>query len=491
MSTHHHLHLNLRQRAHLEMVKRQFVPDFEPEVRAEVQALKSRHAGADAGGGLRDLRSFLWSSIDNNDSLDLDQIEYVERMDNGSMRVMVGVSDVDSLAPAGSAIDRHAGKNCTSVYTGVVTYPMLPEELSADMSSLAEGEDRRAVVVDMTLDAAGEVVASDVYPALVRNHAKLAYESVGNWLETGNQPPGKVEEVEGLQEQLMIQNEVRERLHALRQKHGSLHLQTIEARPVLCDGQVINLESVEENPAREIIENLMIAANITISEFLEAKAIPSIRRIVKTPERWDRIVQVAASFDRELPANPDVQALAAFLIERRKADPERFPDLSLTIVKLLGPGEYIVHKPGVRDEGHFALAVHDYTHATAPNRRYADLVTQRLVKSALSGVPSPYSVEALDDIARRCTEREDGSRKVERTMRKVAAAVMLKKHIGEKFDGIVTGVTSGGTYVRVFRPPVEGRIVQGEHGLDVGDKVRLRLLSTDPDEAYIDFARIR
>lgn len=471
------------------MLALKFVPDFDRAIQEAAQTLSD--VNGIKGLKLPDLRHLLWSSIDNDESLDLDQIEYVEQKDNGDIRVMVGIADVDSYVSKGSPIDLRAYANTTSVYTGVVTYPMLPERLSTDITSLKQDEDRLAIVVDMTVEKDGSVTRGEIYRALVRNHAKLAYPMVGKWLESGGRAPNRIKMVPGLAEQILLQNEARERLHDLHVEQGALNLQTIEARPVTTDGNVIDLELVEPNPARDLIENFMVAANTVVSQYLEGKGLASLRRVVRTPERWSKIVDVASEYGFRLPEQPDVKSLSLFLAERKKADPVRFPDLSLTVVKLLGSGEYAVHVPGKQDEGHFALAVHDYTHATAPNRRYPDLVTQRLIKSVIDGSPSPYTVDELEAVAKQCTERESAAKKVERVMRKVAAAVLLSHRIGDRFEGIVTGVTNGGTYVRLFKPPAEGRIVRNERGLDVGDRVRLQLVSTDPTNAWIDFACLK
>ncbi len=483
-------HIDLRARAHLEMLQNGFAPDFEPAVVREVEAVQNSPLDQASSPG-KDLRSLLWSSIDNVDSRDLDQIEYAERLPDQSIQLMIGIADVDTYAPKGSPIDRHAFENTTSVYTGVETFPMLPDALSFDATSLLQDEDRRALVIALILNESGSVIKSDVYPALVRNKAKLDYKMVGEWLENGALPPDRIEAVPKLAEQLLLQSEIKETIKNLRQKQGSLHLQTNEASTIAENGQVIDLELIEENPARDLIENFMIAANIAVSQFLEKKGFASLRRVVRTPEKWPQIVEVARSFGEDLPPAADAKALASFLIKRRDADPVSFPDLSLTIVKLLGRGEYIVEVPGQADLGHFALAVHDYTHATAPNRRYADLVTQRLLKAVMDNQSSPYTVDELNAVALQCTQREDAANKVERTMRKVAAAVLLSKHIGEIFDGIVTGAKNEATYVRLFKPPAEGRIVQGERGLKVGDKVKVRLVSTNPEQAYIDFAKVK
>jgi VacB/RNase II family 3'-5' exoribonuclease len=482
-------HIDLRSRAHAEMVEAGFAPDFEPSVMSQAQSLNQKQAVPN-DSSIKDLRSLLWSSIDNPDSRDLDQLEYVERLADGTARVMVAIADVDALVSKGSAIDRHAATNTTSIYTGIVTYPMLPDVLSFDLTSLIQDADRRAIVIDLIVDQTGAMIKNSVYLGLVRNQAKLDYPTIGTWLESGGAPPDKVANVPGLSDQLLLQNQIQKQIHALRQEQGSLQLHTPEATTIAVNGVVLDLELVEENPARELIENFMISGNIAVSHFLADKKLPSIRRIVKTPEKWQRIVEVAASYGEALPPEPDARALAKFLIDRKKADPLRFPDLSLTIVKLLGRGEYVVEVPGQVDQGHFALAVHDYTHATAPNRRYPDLATQRLVKAAIASQPAPYTLEELDELALHCTEREEAAKKVERTMRKVAAAVLLSKHIGELYDGIVTGVQSGATYARLFKPPAEGRIIKGENGLKIGDKVKLKLVSTDPERAYIDFAKV-
>ncbi len=483
--------IDLKARANQEMLAEGLLPDFEASVIQEIQNLKQKQQYiTDTNTAHRDLRSLLWSSIDNPESKDLDQIEYVEEQKGGNVRVMIAIADVDTFAPKGSAIDNHAFSNTTSVYTGITTYPMLPDDLSFNLTSLVEGADRPAIVIDLIIGQSGVVLTSNIYPAIVRNQAKLDYKMVGNWLEQGGSPPDKIAKVQGLSDQILLQNKVKELIHNQRKQQGSLYLHTPEATTVAKNGVVLDLELVEENPARDLIENFMISGNIAVSRFLEAKKIPSIRRIVKTPERWQRIVEVAQSYGQSLPVEPDAKALAQFLLNRKDADPLRFPDLSLTIVKLLGRGEYVMEIPGQADQGHFALAVHDYTHATAPNRRYPDLIMQRLVKAAIKGTPTPYTSEELNKIAMHCTQQEEAANKVERTMRKVAAAVLLSKHIGETFTGIVTGVTDGGTFVRLLKPPAEGKIIRGEQGLDIGDQIKVRLVSTDPVQAFIDFEKV-
>lgn len=479
--------IDLPARACKEMIAGGFLPSFEPPVIEEVKQVAER-CPADGDSQLADLRRLLWSSIDNPESRDLDQIEYVEKLPDGNVRLMIALADVDSFVPKGSATDLHAYHNTTSVYTGVTTFPMLPDDLSFNITSLLQDVDRQAIIIDLRVNNLGAVLSNEIYLGLVRNHAKLDYPSIGTWLENGHQVPAAVQAVPGLATQLLLQSEVKEHMRLLRTQQGALHLHTTEATTVSENGVVLDIEEVDENPARDLIENFMITGNIAVSHFLASKQIPSIRRIVKTPEKWPRIVEVAAQYGNTLPAQPDARALAAFLIERKELDALRFADLSLTIVKLLGRGEYAVEIPGQADIGHFALAVHDYTHATAPNRRYADLVTQRLIKAAIVDGGCPYRLEELNAVAEQCTEREDAAKKVERTMRKVAAAVLLSKHIGETYEGLVTGIKDGATYVRLLKPPVEGRIISGEHGLDVGNKVQLRLVATDPERAFIDFA---
>lgn len=482
-------HFDLAAIAHRAMVDNGFVPDIPRSVLDELRSLQTKPGALDSS--MRDLRSLVWSSIDDRKSRDLDQVEYAEKLDNDDIRVLVGIADVDASVRKGSAIDEHAAANCTSVYTGVKMFPMLPEELSTDQTSLIDGADRSSVVTEMIVAADGTVKSTDVFRALLHNYAKLSYEAVGAWLDGEGPIPPEIERVPGMEAQIRLQFEAAEHLRQMRKEHGALELETIQASPVVDNtGKVIDLSVTERNSARDLIENFMIAANVAMAQFLEAKGVFSLRRVVRTPERWPRIVEIAESLGEKLPAEPDSRALADFMTRRKAVDPAHFPDLSLSIVKLLGPGEYTVQKPGVASEGHFGLAVHDYTHSTAPNRRYADLITQRLVKAALAKAPAPYTEAELTAIAERCTEREDAARKVERKMRKVAAAILMRDRIGELFDAIVTGVTPKGIFARVLRPPVDGLVVRGEQGLRVGDKVRVKLLSADPERGFIDFGRI-
>jgi exoribonuclease II len=479
--------IDLRARAHQAMMAAGFHPDFPADVIHEAQTAKTP---LKPGGSVRDLRDLPWSSIDNDSSRDLDQVEYAEKLPDGTVRVMVGIADVDASVPAGSATDRHAGSECTSVYLGVATFPMLPGELSTDRTSLLDGQERLSMVMEVVVQDSGEVTRHDVYPAVIRNRAKLAYSSMGDWLEGRAPIPPAVAAVPDMEAQIRLQLETSRKLRAQRQRQGALAFASVEPTPVVRNGEVTDLAVSRHNVAEDLIESFMVAANVAMAGYLREKGLPSIRRIVRTPRRWDRIQAIAAEYSVKLPDVPDALALAAFLDQRRAAAPEQFPDLSLCVVKLLGPGEYIVETPGTEHEGHFGLAVTDYTHATAPNRRYADLMTQRLLKAASAGVACPYAEPDLAQIAARCTEREDAARKVERLMRKVAAASLLEHRIGEVFDGIVTGASLKGVYARLVVHPVEGRIVHGFQGLDVGDKVRVRLTSVNVAQGFIDFTRV-
>jgi VacB/RNase II family 3'-5' exoribonuclease len=483
--------LDLSAIAHQAMIDAGFMPDLPHSVLEELRSIESRAQPFAADSSARDLRALLWSSIDDSKSRDLDQVEYAESLPNGAIRLMVGIADVDEFVQKGSGIDAHAAENATSVYTGVKTFSMLPEELSTDMTSLVGGADRSSFVLEMIVNEDGIVQSSDVYGAILHNYAKLAYEVVGSWLDNNGAMPAGVASVPGMEAQIRLQVDAARRLGELRRQHGALELDTIQATPVVdATGQVTDLAMTQRNSARDLIENFMIAANVVMAQFLEAKGIVSLLRVVRTPENWSRIVELAHGHGEELPATPDSRSLADFLARRKTADPLHFPDLSLSIVKLIGRGEYVVRTPAAPSDGHFGLAVHDYTHSTAPNRRYADLVTQRLVKAALGKAQAPYTEKELTEIAAHCTEREEAAHKVERKMRKVAAAVLFEHRVGEEFDAIVTGVTPRGTFARLVKSPVDGRVMRGEHGLRVGDKVRVKLLSTDPLRGFIDFARI-
>ncbi len=482
-----HSSFDLRASAREEMIHEGFNPDWTPETKQQAAALKAR-AGAATGENVRDLRSLLWSSIDNDTSRDLDQIEVAERVDSG-IRILIGIADVDSSVPVGSPIDGHAASQTTTVYTAVQTFPMLPEELSTDMTSLGEEGDRPAVVIEMLIDSRGCIVSSDIYRAVVRNKAQLTYEGVGPWLEGSAPAPAKISASVDLEAQLRLQDEAARALRDQRQRLGALNFDRVEAEPVFADGEVTGIRDRRKNRASDLIEDFMIAANEAMAQTLTRLGVSGIRRVVKSPERWPRLIELAARYGTKLPAEPDSAALAAFLQQQKEKDEVHYPDLSLAVIKLMGPGEYVLSLPGDPSEGHFGLAAHDYTHSTAPNRRFADLVTQRLIKSAVARGRSPYSDDELAAIAGNCTLKEDAARKVERVMSKRVAAVAFHDRAGESFNAVVTGVTPKGVFVRVMRPPIEGRLMRGEAGVDVGDQIRVTLLSTDPQRGYIDFGR--
>jgi exoribonuclease II len=478
---------DLRAIAHQAMIDRGLEPDFPPDAIQQLNGIQGPAVRTE--DTIRDLRNLLWCSIDNDTSKDLDQLTVAERLPAGRVKVLVAIADVDAIVKPKSPIDRHAATNTTSVYTAAKVFSMLPERLSTDLTSLGEGEDRLAVVVEMVVAADGSIQESAIYRAQVKNHAKLAYPSVAAWLEGKNTMPEKVAKTKGLDEQLRIQDEVAQVMKSVRYEHGALDLETIEPETVLRDGQVVDLRVQQKNRARELIEDFMIAANGVTALFLETRGLPALQRVVRAPERWDRIEEVAASFGDHVPTNPDSKALAAFLARRRQADPLRFPDLSLTIIKLMGAGEYVLQRPGEESSGHFGLAVQDYSHSTAPNRRFPDLITQRLLKAALAGDKIPYSPAELETLATHCTEQEDAARKVERQVRKSAAAQFLSDRVGEIFDAVVTGASEKGTWVRLLRPPAEGRLMRGQAGVDVGDQIRVQLAGLNIPRGYIDFVR--
>jgi VacB/RNase II family 3'-5' exoribonuclease len=472
------------------MLDNGFEPDFSSAVQEQVSQLSSVGPPDESSGEIHDLRSMKWSSIDNRTSRDLDQVEWAQQLPNGDIRVLVGIADVDAFVKKGSPIDRHAEQNTVTVYTEGHIFPMLPEELSTNLTSLNEGEERLAVVADMTVKANGDVPESTFFRARVRNQLKLSYEEVGDWLNGGAESED-IARFPWVADQLKLQHEAAVRLHKYRVAKGALEFESIESKVVLEGDEIAGLESERPNLARKLIENFMVTANVEMAEFLEGHGWASIRRVVRLPDRWEGICRIAAEYGYSLPDQPDRPALSGFLEARRTSDPETFPDLSLSIVKLIGSGLYLVERLGQDAGGHFGLAVNDYAHSTAPNRRFTDLVIQRMVKAILAGTEQPYSNDELDSIALHCNDRERAARKVERKMRKVIAATVMRKHVGESFDGIVTGVTDSGTFARILRPRVDGRIERGERGLDVGQKVKLRLVSTDPRRGFIDFEAIR
>jgi exoribonuclease-2 len=483
-----HHRADLQEIARRAMLERGLEPEFSREVGQELERIAA--PARESGAGVRDLRSLLWCSIDNDDSQDLDQLSVSEKLSGGAVGISIAIADVDAVVKKASAIDGHARNNTTSVYTAAEIFPMLPERLSTDLTSLNQDEERLAFVVEMTVGADGSLSDSAVFRATVRNRAKLAYNGVGAWLEGKGSLPEAAAKVLGMDEQLRAQDEVAQKLRQLRHDQGALELETLEPRAVFEGDTVVDLRVDRSNRSRQLIEDFMIAANGVTARFLAAKGYPSLRRVVRSPERWQRIVAVAKEQGEALPPEPDSKALAAFLARRRRADPLRFPDLSLVIVKLLGAGEYVVERPGELGPGHFGLAVRDYTHSTAPNRRFPDLVTQRLLKAALAGRPSSYDPSELEALAQHCTQKEDDADKVERQVRKSAAALLLESRVGERFDAVVTGASEKGTWVRVLDPPVEGKLVQGFEGLSVGQKIRVKLIATDVERGFIDFVRV-
>ncbi len=479
----------LKDIAHRAMLERGLVPDFSTQALDELDDIEGP-AGWD-NEAVRDLRNLIWCSIDNDDSQDLDQLTVAEGLPDGSVKVMISIADVDAIVKKMSALDDHARQNTSSVYTAAEIFPMLPERLSEDLTSLKDRSDRLAIVIEMVLSEDGSILSSDIYRGMVRNRAKLAYDSLAEWLEGNGPVPPEVSGLEGLDENIRLQDRMAMKLKAFRHANGALDLDTIEVRPVFNGEELMDLQANGSNRAKDIIEDFMIAANGITARYLESKRFPSLRRVVREPKRWDRIISLAAEHGASLPGEPDSKALEQFLISEKKADPLRFPDLSLSIVKLLGAGEYAVRIPGNRSAGHFGLAVKDYGHATAPNRRYPDLVTQRLLKSAVTGSAVPYGNDELDELAMHCTKMEDAVKKVERQVAKSAAALLLESRIGEQFDAIVTGAASKGTWIRLMNPPIEGRLERGFEGLDVGDRLCARLVGTDVERGFIDFERVR
>jgi len=479
-------HLDLQATAKEIMQQYGFEPDFPAPVSTQLANLRQQPQ-ASASGDVRDMRNLLWSSIDNDTSRDLDQIEVVERASNGDGKVMVGIADIDAFVAKMTPIDQHAARETTTVYTGIRNFPMLPEQLSTGVTSLLENQDRLSIVIEFVVGSDGNIKSSDVYRALVRNKAQLQYNSVGAWLEGTAAAPPKVAASSELQDQLKLQSDVAQKLKSQRFQNGALNLQTDEVHPLVLNEQVVDVVKQQRNRATDLIEDFMVAANGVVARLLQN--VSSLRRIVRTPKRWDRIVQLAATKGEKLPAQPDSKALNDLLLRRKAADPDHFADLSLSVIKLIGPGEYVLEPAGEAAPGHFGLAVQDYTHSTAPNRRFADVVTQRLTKAMLAGQQNPYSDDELTAVASNCTQKEDAARKVEREMSKRLAAVAMQRRVGETFDAIVTGVTDHGTFVRVLQPHVEGLLAQGAQGLDVGDKLKAKLVRTDVRKGYIDFVR--
>jgi len=480
--------ITLQQIARRAMISRGLEPDFPTALLAELKEITVPATYKPEMA--KDLSGLRWCSVDNPDSLDLDQLTYAEQLPDNKVRLLVAIADVDALVAKQSNIDRHARQNTASIYTIAELFPMLPEKLSTDFTSMRLGEDRCAVVVEMVIDEDGAVQQSDVYCATVFNYAKLQYESLGAWLEGNDSIPLEVRKIEGLDDNIHLQDRIAQKMKDLRYEHGALEFETIEAKPVFDGDALSEMKAELKNRAKSLIEDFMIAVNGATARYLEAKNFPSLRRVVRTPKRWDRIVELASEHGFSLPEKPDSKTLSAYLKFIKQNDPEHFVEMSISVLKLLGSGEYVVEIPGSVSEGHFGLAVKDYTHSTAPNRRYPDLVTQRLLKSAIAGLPVPYSVEELEEIAHHCTVKEDDVRKVERQVEKSAMAMLMKPRIGEVFDAIVTGASPKGTWVRLYHPHAEGKLVSGFNGLKVGNKLKVRLTEIDVEEGFIDFERV-
>ena len=482
-------HRSILQRiAHRVMMERGLLPDFSVQAVAELNRI--HEAVTNNEESTRDLRNLIWCSIDNDDSRDLDQLSVAEAMPDKTVKILVAIADVEVVVKKQSALDDHAKHNTTSVYTAAEIFPMLPEKLSTDLTSLNFESDRLAIIVEMVIAEDGSLQSSDIYRATVRNHAKLAYNSVAGWLDGSGPLPKEIGTVNGLDKNLRLQDRTARKLKSLRHEHGALDLDTIETRPVFDGDEIKDIEADRRNCAKDIIEDFMITANGVTARYLAAQKLPSLRRVVRTPKRWDRIVELALEHGFTLPAEPDSIALDKFLLSAKTADPLRFPDLSLSIIKLLGAGEYVVELPGGSSAGHFGLAIKDYAHSTAPNRRYPDLITQRLLKSAMAKGPLPYTIDELVELAKHCTDMEDAAKKVERQVEKSAAAIVLQSRINQWFDAIVTGASAKGTWVRLLHPPIEGRVVSGFEGLDVGHKCRVQLLHTDVERGFIDFKKV-
>lgn len=478
---------DLIQIARQAMFTRGLFPDFPNSAITQLNTMQGP-AHCEDEGNLIDMTSKLWFSIDNDDSRDLDQLTYAERISDKIVRVFVAIADVDAMVKKSTPLDAHALANTTSVYTPIIIFPMLPEKLSTDFTSLNPNEKRIAIIVQMDINESGQIVDSQVFRGCVFNYAKLAYNSVSAWLEHTAPAPMPIQKIKNLDSQILLQDEVAQHMKQYRQKSGALTFETYDPQPVIKNEKIVGIQEVKINRARELIENLMIGANTSITLFLEKKGHPTIQRIVRVPKRWDRIVELAAEYQVKLPSEPDSKALEAFLLQRRKDDPLRFPDLSLVIIKLLGRGEYIVGRPSDKHPGHFALALTSYTHATAPNRRYPDLVVQRMLKSSLAQIESPYSLQMLKGMMHDCTEKENSADKVKRSVLKSVMALYLKDSIGKTFDAFVTGAASRGVWVRLVNTAIEGKLVEGFQNVDVGDKIKVKLISVSVEKGFLDFA---
>jgi exoribonuclease II len=440
---------------------------------------------------IRDLRSLLWCSIDNEESRDLDQLSVCDVLPNGAVKILVAIADVDTLVKKDSPIDDCAQQNTTSVYTAARIFPMLPELLSTDLTSLNAHVDRLAMVTELVFDAEAKLTTSTIYRAKVHNQSKLAYDDVAHWLNGKSDIPAGVRVVAGMDAQIRTQDAISQKLRKRRFENGALEFRSIQSRTVFAGDQVVDVEQQQPNRARQLIEELMLATNGVTARFLAAKGYSALCRVVRSPERWLKIVEVAKDLNEVLPVEPDSKALEAFLRKRRLADPLRFPDLSLVIVKLMGAGEYALQLAGAAPVGHFGLAVREYSHSTAPNRRFADLITQRMLKAAIIGAPAPYSDAELEALAKHCNDQGSDANKVERQVRKSEAALVLQTRLGEVFDGIVTSASSKGVWVRIFHPPVDGRLSGPGAAPHIGQKVKAKLTLADVERGFIDFEEVK
>ena len=471
------------------MFSRGLLPDFSQAVKRQVNALEG--PALESGDAIRDLTHLLWCSIDNDDSRDLDQLTCIEPLHQAQVRVYVAIADVDALVKKDSPIDQHARTNTTSVYTSAVVFPMLPERLCTDLTSLNPGVDRMALVNEMTFSEDGVLIHATIYQARVHNKAKLAYDAVSAWIEGEGELPEAARSVKGMSTQLRLQDELAQKLRVLRRAEGSLEFETFQPKALFDGDRITDIQQQVQNRARQLIEEFMIATNTCTARFLSTHGQISLRRVVRSPDRWMRIAQVALEYGVTLPHEPDGKALQAFLAEQHQLDPLRFPDLSLVIIKLMGSGEYVVERSNSSQTGHFGLAVRDYMHSTAPNRRFPDLITLRLIKAVLTGTKPPYASHELEELAAHCTAQEDAAQKVERQVRKSEAALLLHPRIGQRFDGVITGASDKGTWVRIFQPPAEGRLIDAPERLQVGQTVKVRLVSTSVERGFIDFALVR
>jgi len=481
-----HHRTDLQRVARRVMLDRGLAPDFSPAALAQVAGLEG--TAATMSGDVRDLRALPWCSIADSDSRDIDQLSVSQDLGNRQTKILVAIADVDALVAPATPLDAHAASNTMSVCTDAQIFPMLPERLSTELTSLSLGAERASVVVEYAVAVDGRLGPADVYRAVVRNQANLTFDATTAWLDGKAALPEAAARVEGMELQLRTQEEVAARLRRARFARGALEFASLQSRPVFDGETVVAIQSARPNRAKEIIEEFMIAASGVMTDFLDAHRRPSIRRVVRSPERWERLIGLAAGHGESLPSQPSGAALQGFLAKRRATDPLAFPDLSLAVVKLVGRGEYVAETPGETPIGHFGLAARDYSHSTAPNRRFSDLITQRLLKATLAGQPSPYSTGELAAMAQHCTVQETSATKVERQVSKSGAAILLQERVGECFDGMVTGASKKGTYARIFDPAVEGRIVDGFRGLKVGDKVRMTLMATNFERGHLDFA---